>query len=227
MIRRFNPRMDILPKAQKFLWPQLGGAQKLGFVLYGGTAIALRLGHRHSVDFDFFTDKALDKNALRLAFPFLEQATVLQETLDTYTLLFPYRSEEIEHVKVSFFGCIGFGRIGEPELTNDGMLLVASQDDLMATKLKVILQRIEAKDYIDIAAMIESGTRLDKGLAAARAMYGTSFQPSESLKAMVYFQGGDLHMLSSNVKKTLIKASSSVRTLPPIEQKSRVLAVQE
>lgn len=32
----------------------------LGFALYGGTAIALRLGHRTSVDFDFFNDRPLD-----------------------------------------------------------------------------------------------------------------------------------------------------------------------
>lgn len=52
--------MDILPMAQRRLWPQLGNAPKLGFVLYGGTAIALRLGHRDSVDFDFFSERPLD-----------------------------------------------------------------------------------------------------------------------------------------------------------------------
>lgn len=49
----FTPRLDILPPAQRSLWPHL--AQVPGhFVLYGGTAIALHLGHRQSVDFDFF-----------------------------------------------------------------------------------------------------------------------------------------------------------------------------
>lgn len=45
-------------------------------------------------------------------------------------------------------------RMGEPSLTEDGVLQVASFDDLMATKLKVLLQRAEARDYRDIAAMI-------------------------------------------------------------------------
>ncbi|WP_373321508.1 nucleotidyl transferase AbiEii/AbiGii toxin family protein [Rivihabitans pingtungensis] len=40
----------------------LAQASKLGFVLYGGTAIALRLGHRESVDFDFFSDRPLDRD---------------------------------------------------------------------------------------------------------------------------------------------------------------------
>ena len=52
----FKPRMDVLPPAQRALWPQLGPLADLGFVLYGGTAVALRLGHRSSVDFDFFSN---------------------------------------------------------------------------------------------------------------------------------------------------------------------------
>lgn len=71
---------------------------------------------------------------------------------------------------MSFFGAVGFGRVGEPELTEDGVLQVASLDDLMATKVKVILQRIEAKDYQDIAALLKAKVSLTKGLAAARAL---------------------------------------------------------
>ncbi len=225
MIRSFTPRMDILPDAQKQLWPQLARAPELKLVLYGGTAIALRIGHRASVDFDFFTDKELGKAALVNAFPFISQATVLQESRDSYTVLVPCGLSGNEHVKVSFFGGIGFGRIGEPEQTRDGTLIVASFDDLMATKLKVILQRIEAKDYMDIAAMIAAGVRLDKGLAAARAMFGTNFQPSESLKAMVYFEGGDLRTLPREVKETLIEAASGVRALPPVGPLFRELSI--
>jgi hypothetical protein len=54
--------MEILPPAQRLVWPDLAAAHRLGFVLYGGTAIALRLGHRSSVDFDFFTADPLKKN---------------------------------------------------------------------------------------------------------------------------------------------------------------------
>jgi hypothetical protein len=39
-------------------------------------------------------------------------------------------------VKISFFGGIGFGRVNDPLQTGDGTLLVASLDDLMATKLR-------------------------------------------------------------------------------------------
>jgi hypothetical protein len=108
---------------------------------------------------------------------------------------------------------------------SDGALQVAALDDLMATKVKVVLQRIEAKDYRDIAAMVKVGVSLSKGLSAAREMYGHSFQPSESLKAMVYFEGGDLHTLTQNEKETLIAAASAVRDLPNVEIVSRELAL--
>ena len=49
-----KPCLDILPEAQMALWPELAGTPDR-FTLYKGTAIALWLGHRHSVDFDFFT----------------------------------------------------------------------------------------------------------------------------------------------------------------------------
>lgn len=216
MTRVFTPCLAILPPAQQRLWPELRPAAKLGFALYGGTAIALRLGHRPSIDFDFFSEKPLDRDGIRAAFPFMQLSTVLQDQQNTMSVLVPYGDSQREHVKVSFFGTLGFGRVGLPDITEDGVLHVASMDDLMATKVKVILQRAEAKDYRDIAAMVEAGVSLPKGLSAAREMYGLNFQPSESLKALVYFEDGDLGTLSKSEKTSLIKAASQVRDLPPV-----------
>ena len=50
----FEPRLDVLPDEQRALWPALASVPD-AFVLYGGTALALRLGHRTSVDFDCFS----------------------------------------------------------------------------------------------------------------------------------------------------------------------------
>lgn len=224
MIRRFKPHLAILPPAQRRLWSDLRPALELGFVLYGGTGIALRLAHRSSVDFDFFTDKTLDKKLLATAFSFLGQSTVIQDSPDTLTVLVPHGTAQREYVKVSFFGGIDFGRVGEPELTEDGVLQVASLDDLMAAKIKVILQRIEAKDYIDIASMIHAGVSLARGLASAKRIYGRTFQPSESLKALVYFKGGDLNTLSNEAQTTLINAARGVRDLPHVELLARELS---
>jgi len=56
----FGPHMEILPAAQREVWPLLEEF-KDDFVLYGGTAIALRVGHRASVDFDLFSGAPLEK----------------------------------------------------------------------------------------------------------------------------------------------------------------------
>lgn len=217
MIRKFKPRLDVLPSAQQRLWPKLRNAPHLGFTLYGGTAIALRLGHRDSVDFDFFSEKPLDREAIRAAFPFMAQSTTLQDQGDAWVVL-------AEHVKVSFFGAIAFGRVGEPDFTDDGVLQVASFDDLMATKVKVVLQRAEAKDYRDVAAMTNAGVSLSRGLASARLLFGPNFQPSESLKALVYFNDGDLKTLTAAEKKTLVDAVKAVGDLPHVALRSSSLS---
>lgn len=219
--------MDALPLAQRRLWPHLRNASALGFTLYGGTAIALRLAHRDSADFDFFSERPLDRTSVAAAFPFVERSTTLQEREDTWVLLVPDETSPLEHVKVSFFGAIAFGRVGEPEFSDDDVVLVASLDDLMATKVKVVLQRAEAKDYRDIAAMIGAGASLSRALASARLLFGPNFQPSEALKALVYFDDGDLDTLGNAEKSTLVEAVKKVRDLPEATLLSRSLGAAE
>ena len=218
-----KPRLDILPPAQQSLWPHLADLPD-HFVLYGGTAIALRLGHRESVDFDFFSDVPLDealKERLLSDVTWLVGAQVLQSDRNTLTLGVQHAGSAI---KLSFFGGIRTGRVGTPERTDDAVLWVASLDDLMAHKLMVILQRSEKKDYHDIAAMIRAGVGVDRGLAAARLFFGKAFQPAESLKALTYFKDGDLGKLSDVDRGTLIAAGMAVRALPVISLRSRKLA---
>jgi hypothetical protein len=207
----FQPRTEILPQPQREIWPFLAPTVKLGFVLYGGTAVALRLGHRSSLDFDFFTEHAIDPTELGQHFEFLPRSKVIQQQKNTLTVLAPAKSGD---VKISFFGEIGIGRFGIPELTHDGVVRVASLLDLLATKLKVILQRIEAKDYQDIAAILRSGERLEDGLEGATALYSSSFQPSEAVKALTYFEGGDLETLSSGDREYLIRAVTNAQNKP-------------
>lgn len=227
-MRKFKPYTGILPAAQQRLWPELRNIPDLGFTLYGGTAIALRLGHRDSVDFDFFSEKPLDRQAVKAALPFVAQSTTLQDQPHTWVMLVPCgdyggSGTEREYVKISFFGAITFGRVGEPDFTEDGVLQVASFDDLMATKVKVVLQRAEAKDYRDIAAMINAGVSLSRGLASARLLFGPNFQPTECLKALIYFNDGDLETLSAAEKNTLISTVKAVRNLPDVALRSTCL----
>ena len=207
-----------MPRAQRRLWPQLGPSVALGFVLYGGTAVSLHLGHRRSLDFDFFSDRPLDAAKIRRAFGFGESAKTLQQAKGTLVVL-------ASGVRLSFFGGLRFGRVGDPHLTTDGVAEVASLEDLIAHKLKVILQRAEKKDYEDIAAMLRAGHSLSHGLAAARVFFGSAFQPAESLKALSYFKDGDLARLSRDDQRTLIAAAAAVGDLPVVALRSRRLAI--
>ena len=186
-------------------------------MLYGGTAVSLQLGHRRSVDFDFFTRHPLDLPRVREVFGFSRADEVLQQSPDSLVVL-------TRGVKLSFFCGLDFGRVGEPLLTNDGVIQVASLDDLMAHKLKVILQRAEKKDYLDLAAMLAAGVALNRGLAAARLMFGQAFQPAESLKAMAWFKDGDLPDVPAATRKLLIAAAAKVGDLPKVTLASKSLA---
>lgn len=223
MSNRFKAHLEILPAAQRQIWPQLRAITDLGFTLYGGTAIALRLGHRQSVDFDFFSAAPLNQDALLSVLPALSLATTLQEKNNTWVVLTASENLQIPPIKLSFFGGIHFGRVGEPELTEDGVLLVASLDDLLAIKLEVILQRAEAKDYCDIAALLRAGANLAHGLGGARQLFGANFQPSESLKALSYFADGDLPSLNLSDRSLLISAAGAVTEIPTAAQRSSSL----
>jgi hypothetical protein len=54
----------MLPPPQLKLWPELGATPE-SFTLYGGTALTLHLGHRTSVDFDFFSNAPRGENGLK------------------------------------------------------------------------------------------------------------------------------------------------------------------
>ncbi len=89
------PQLGILPPAQRRLWDELG-AIPAGFTLYGGTALALRLGHRQSVDFDFFSNSAFDIDRLQQQNALLKSAQVLQAEPNTLTLQID-RGEPVKH----------------------------------------------------------------------------------------------------------------------------------
>jgi hypothetical protein len=107
------PRLEILPIAQQRLWPELANVSDEGFVLYGGTAITLYLGHRESVDFDFFSDRTFQPDDLMAKFDFLRGSELLQTQPDTLTALTAGagNSSHRDRVKISFFGGFHFGRL--------------------------------------------------------------------------------------------------------------------
>src|ERR1022692_2167177 len=95
----FTPRVAILPAPQQRLWQELKSVPP-EFVLYGGTAIALHLGHRESVDFDFFGDCTFDPVKLAADLPFMAKAEITQSEPNTLTGIVDRGGA----VKISFFG---------------------------------------------------------------------------------------------------------------------------
>jgi hypothetical protein len=152
------------------------------------------------------------KQAVLSLLPSPERTKIIQDALNTFSVI------ESHGVKLSFFGGIRFGRVGQPEPTQDGVLLVASALDLFGTKCAVPTQRVEAEDYMDIAALVRSGIPLADGIGAAAALYDFSFSPAESLRAVTYFKGNDLDSLSAADRETLTAAVRGVRNIhcPPI-----------
>ncbi len=202
----FVPRLDILPAPQLRLWDELVSVPR-EFVLYGGTALALQLGHRQSLDFDFFGDRPLDPTQLLQAVDFLADAVVTQLEPNTLSCKVACGGA----VKLSFFGLPRMPRLLPPLIAEDNGLQVASLLDIARTEASVVQVRAEAKDYLDIDALLSDG-RIDlpTAIAAARAIYGEQFNPQNTLKALSYFGDGNLRRLPRAVRNRLANASRAV-----------------
>ena len=102
----------------------------------------------------------------------------------------------------------------------DNGVRIASLIDLAGMKTAVVQQRAEAKDYLDLHALINQEVAdLPTALAAASRIFPDSFQPQLTLKALTYFGDGDLHTLPETVRLGLVKAVRAVDLdrLPDLE----------
>lgn len=205
-MNEFQPHLEILPPAQARLWRELAGLPDQ-FVLYGGTALALHLGHRNSVDFDFFARYPLNLLQLEAEIPFLAGANIIQREKNTLSALV----ERGDPVKVSFFGVPRLPQLQPVHVVEENQLKVASLLDLAGTKVSVIQVRAEAKDYLDVDALMRlGGVDLQMALAAAHALYGPTFNPEVTLKALSYFDDGNLRELPPDLKLRLVEAAREV-----------------
>ncbi len=218
---QFSPHLEILPAPQRMLWNELSEAAG-EFVLYGGTALALHLAHRNSVDFDLFGGRALDLAQIEQGISFLKGANIIQRDKNMLSAIVDRGGP----VKVSFFGVPNLPRLYAAVVAKDNGLGIASLLDLAGTKASVVQVRAEAKDYIDIDALITAGkVDLPLALSAAQRLYGPTFNPQITLKALSFFDDGDLRLLPEDMKLRLATAAREVDLdhLPGIEKFSRQL----
>lgn len=215
----FEPRIEILPAAQRRLWPELQHTPP-HFTLYGGTALALRLAHRQSEDFDFFTTKPISGTQLLEGVPYLARARIRQLEANTPTC----SVRRSGPVLLSYFGALSIGQVDRAEIAIGPRIKVASLRDVAGTKLAVVTRRVEAKDYIDIHALLmEARLSLAEMLACARVVYGRLFEPLISLKALAYHDDPALTGLPTGLKKDLLAAirATDAAHLPTIKATRR------
>lgn len=202
MPNAFSPRLDILPAAQQRLWPELAETPD-HFTLYGGTAIALRLGHRQSVDFDFFSPTSFEPRSLLEMLPYLKGAVVRKSAANNLTVTV----DRGDPIQLSFFGNLDLGQVAAAEFAEGPRFRAASLIDLAGMKVAVVTQRAEVRDYLDIhALMTKADIPLPQMLAAGAIIYGSEFNPLLSLKAISYHADPTLADLSKQVRRELIEA---------------------
>src|SRR3989338_4093187 len=168
-------RQEFLPKFAIF---------KNRFYLAGGTALSLYLGHRDSIDFDFFTSTDFDSPTLMEELRTIFQGSKIEEKmsqLNTLTL-------KIDEVDVSFF------KINENMLepfVETGHLSLASLSDIGCMKLNALLGRSVFKDYIDLYVICKTVIPLNVLLEKAKIKYPT-VDSGAFIRALGYY--GDIQM---------------------------------
>ena len=200
----FEPRLDILPVSQRRLWPELDAVPS-DFVLYGGTGLALQLGHRVSEDFDFFSSSGFDPDRLRLRLPFFRELDPadpdawVHHTRDNLEA-FVNRNGV---VRVAFFGGLDtLQRVEDPRRAAGSRVQVASLVDLAGMKMRVIQVRGSWKDYVDIHTLVLHGIDVPTGLAAAKAI-DRRFDPVTSIRALQFYGDGTLNRVPAAMQRDL------------------------
>ncbi len=134
-------RLQIISKFKNF---------KKDFYLAGGTALALQIGHRDSIDFDFFTEKDIDQKKLFAEIKqIFKKSKILkvQEEKNTLTVILD------EKIKLSFF-TYKYKLI--KKLIQTESLNLASIEDIACMKLAAITSRAVNKDYIDLYFILQN-----------------------------------------------------------------------
>jgi hypothetical protein len=169
---------DILDENRKKILP-LFGAFKKEFYLAGGTGLALQLGHRDSIDFDFFTDKSFSTTELYAEIEKKFQGHKIlktQDKKDTLTVLVG------DSIKISFFAYPY--NLVKPLIETDSFN-IASVEDIGCMKLSAITSRMATKDYVDLYFILQQ-ISLPELLEFSKEKF-PSLDVNLALKSLVYF----------------------------------------
>ena len=170
--------LSVLPPRQRKMIDKLI-AEELhsGFYLAGGTALALQLAHRRSVDFDFFAPDSFD-SAVKVRE--LDHAGKFELShLDKNTV-----NGSLDGIRLSFFQYSY--RLLQP-LMSYKTLAVARKLDIAAMKVQAVAGRGSRKDFIDLYFLLKEYS-LEKILDAHSDKFGSRLANRyHALKSLVYF----------------------------------------
>lgn len=167
------------------------------FYLVGGTALALQLGHRISVDLDLFTEKDFNTEKIinKLEKQFSLTNLIKQENTLNLNIIFPENSEnsiKIDLIKYSY-------PLINPVLEIDRIRLL-STEDIIPMKLSAIAGRGSKKDFYDIFFLLKSYS-LDKMFDLFSQKFPNTNQ-FHVLKSLTYFDDADIEPNPQTHEKT-------------------------
>jgi predicted nucleotidyltransferase component of viral defense system len=149
------------------------------FYLVGGTALALQIGHRLSVDLDFFTSHKKNINDIESELLFLDGFKL--NTKNNYALF-----AEFKGVKVDILN-YPYKFIAEP-IKHNGITL-CSKEDICAMKLKTVMNRGAKKDFYDIYFLLQEFS-LTKMFELFEKKY-TNIEPNAIIRSLTYFEDAE------------------------------------
>ncbi|MEK7072059.1 MAG: nucleotidyl transferase AbiEii/AbiGii toxin family protein [Patescibacteria group bacterium] len=170
---------NILDDKRRAVLPLFKDFSSDGFYLAGGTGLALQLGHRDSVDFDFFKEGDFDTDLLveKILKTFSSDKVVItQKEKNTVSCLIN------SSIQLSFFGY--HHSLLKPLIKTDHFD-IASVVDIGCMKLSAITSRYVEKDYVDLYFILQD-LPLSEFLENFVEKY-PNFDKTLILKSLVYF----------------------------------------
>ncbi|MBP9817273.1 nucleotidyl transferase AbiEii/AbiGii toxin family protein [Candidatus Shapirobacteria bacterium] len=150
--------------------------------LAGGTSLALRLGHRISIDFDFFSSVKFDPIKLAESLKKIGEFEIDSAVGDTLL-------GQFNQVKFSYF-YYDYPQINSSDIYQD--INIASQDDVVAMKLVAISDRNTKKDFIDLFTICHQGVTVETMFDLYDKKYHLLEENKYTLiKSMTYFEEAD------------------------------------
>lgn len=173
-----NKRKELLQKITSFIE---------GFVLGGGTALALQLAHRKSFDFDFFSALEIPAGLLEKLSRILVIDNVSIDTSDELTL-FTKNSIKITFLYYPFKPQFKILKIKQgPQLF--------SVQEIALQKAYTIGRRGEYRDYFDLYTILKRGyITIEQIIRYSQKVYAGAFSEKLFLEQLVYF--GDISSFS-------------------------------